>query len=162
MTEIPTAPPTEADSPEVLTFPPVIYATFFIIGIITDRALSHSIEFFGFPHRAGWALAVVGFLIVGWAVARFVKAKTHIDVRNPATTLVSDGPYRFSRNPMYLAATLLYTGVAIAYGKTATLALLIPCLVVMHYGVITREERYLDGKFGDAYRTYRAKVRRWL
>jgi protein-S-isoprenylcysteine O-methyltransferase Ste14 len=63
---------------------------------------------------------------------------------------------------MYLAATLLYAGVAIAYGKTATLALLIPCLVVMHYGVITREERYLDGKFGDAYRTYRAKVRRWL
>jgi protein-S-isoprenylcysteine O-methyltransferase Ste14 len=63
---------------------------------------------------------------------------------------------------MYLAATLLYAGVAIAYGKTVTLALLIPCLVVMHYGVITREERYLDGKFGDAYRTYRAKVRRWL
>jgi protein-S-isoprenylcysteine O-methyltransferase Ste14 len=162
MTDNPANPPTEADSPEVLTFPPVIYATFFIIGIITDRALSHSIEFYGFPHRAGWVLAVIGFLIVGWAVARFVKEKTHVDVRKPATTLVIQGPYRFSRNPMYLAATLLYAGVAIAYGKTATLVFLIPCLIVMHYGVITREERYLDGKFGDTYRDYRTKVRRWL
>jgi protein-S-isoprenylcysteine O-methyltransferase Ste14 len=162
MTDNPAKPPTEADSPEVLTFPPVIYATFFIIGVITDRALSHSMEFYGIPHRAGWALAIIGVLIVGWAIARFVIEKTHVDVRKPATTLVSDGPYQFSRNPMYLAATLLYAGVAIAYGKTATLALLIPCMIVMHYGVITREERYLEGKFGDAYRDYRAKVRRWL
>jgi protein-S-isoprenylcysteine O-methyltransferase Ste14 len=162
MTGKPTNPSTEADSPEVLTFPPVIYGTFFIIGIITDRALGHSLEFFGFPHRAGWALVVIGFLIVGWAIARFVKEKTHVDVRKPATTLVCDGPYRFSRNPMYLAATLLYAGVAIAFGKTATLGLLIPCLIVMHYGVITREERYLDGKFSETYRDYRAKVRRWL
>jgi protein-S-isoprenylcysteine O-methyltransferase Ste14 len=162
MTENSTNPPTEADSPEVLTFPPVIYATFFIIGIITDRALSHSMEFYGYPHQAGWVLAAIGFLIVGWAVARFVKEKTHVDVRKPTTTLVIEGPYRFSRNPMYLAATLLYAGIAIAYGKMATLTLIIPCLVVMHYGVITREERYLYGKFGDAYRNYHSKVRRWL
>ncbi len=162
MTENPANQPTEPDSPEVMTFPPVIFATFFVIGIITDRALSHSMEFHGFPHRAGWVLVVIGFLIVGWAIARFVKAKTHVDVRKPATTIVTDGPYRFSRNPMYLAATLLYVGVAIVFGKTATLALIIPCLIVLHYGVIAREERYLDGKFGDAYREYQAKVRRWL
>ncbi len=162
MTEQQPDPSTAADSPDVLTFPPVIYATFFIIGIITDRDLSHSMEFYGFRHPSGWALVLIGTLIVAWAVARFVKAKTHVDVRKPATTIVTDGPYKFSRNPMYLAATLLYAGIAVSFGKTVTLACLIPCLIVLHYGVIVREERYLEAKFGDQYRNYCSKVRRWI
>ncbi|NKB22259.1 MAG: DUF1295 domain-containing protein [Alphaproteobacteria bacterium] len=162
MSDKPTDPTDAFDSPDVLTFPPVIYLTFFVIGIITDRALSHSIGFQGFSHPAGWVLAATGFLIVCWAVTRFIRQKTHVDVRKPATTIVTDGPYRFSRNPMYLAATLLYAGIVIAYGKMATLGCLIPCLIVMHYGVIAREERYLEGKFSDSYRDYCAKVRRWI
>jgi protein-S-isoprenylcysteine O-methyltransferase Ste14 len=63
---------------------------------------------------------------------------------------------------MYLAATLLYAGVALSLSLVWTLAALIPCLVVLHYGVILREERYLEGKFGQRYLDYRARVRRWL
>lgn len=162
MTGKPVDPPDEFDSPDVLTFPPVIYLTFFVIGIITDRALSHSMEFHGFRHPSGWLLVLIGSIIVAWAVARFGKAKTHIDVRKPATAIVTDGPYKFSRNPMYLAATLLYAGISICFGKTVTLGCLIPCLLVLHYGVIVREERYLDAKFGEQYRTYCSRVRRWI
>ncbi|MBK19849.1 MAG: protein-S-isoprenylcysteine methyltransferase [Rhodospirillaceae bacterium] len=154
--------PVEADSPNVITFPPVIYGTFFIIGIITDRALSHSLDFHGYRHPVGWVLVAVGAFIVCWALAQFIKSKTHVDVRKPATTLVTDGPYRFSRNPMYLAASLLYAGIAIAFGKVATLACLLPCVFVLHYGVIKREEHYLEEKFGDEYTQFRARIRRWL
>ncbi|MCH7635332.1 MAG: isoprenylcysteine carboxylmethyltransferase family protein, partial [Proteobacteria bacterium] len=67
-----------------------------------------------------------------------------------------------SRNPMYLALSLLYAGIGIAADGPWTLALLVPLLLVMHYGVIIREERYLERKFGDDYRRYKSTTRRWL
>jgi len=109
------------DNPEVITFPPVIFATFFIMGAITDRALSHTLNFDGFHHPSGWALIVIGLLLVGWASNHFVGAKTPINVRKPTTTVVTDGPYKFSRNPMYVAATMVYAGLAVAFGKSVTL-----------------------------------------
>jgi len=148
--------------PPVLTFPPIIYASFFAIGYITDRLLLIQIGFEDLRQYGGGVLCILGFAIAGWALARFIRAHTHVDVRKPATTLVTDGPYRISRNPMYLAATLLYAGVAIAFAKPVTLALLAPCLWVMHWGVIAREEKYLEDKFGDDYRAFRSRVRRWI
>tara|TARA_B100000029_G_C16889668_1_gene709866 strand:- start:330 stop:521 length:192 start_codon:yes stop_codon:yes gene_type:complete len=63
---------------------------------------------------------------------------------------------------MYVAASLLYAGTAILLALPWTLVFLIPCLVVLHYGVIAREERYLEHKFGDTYRDYKSRVRRWI
>jgi protein-S-isoprenylcysteine O-methyltransferase Ste14 len=148
--------------PPVLTFPPVIYASFFAVGYITDRLLPIEIGYAGLRHYSGGLLCLLGVAIVAWSVARFIDARTHVDIRKPATTLVTDGPYRMSRNPMYLAATLLYAGVAITFAKPVTLALLVPCLWVMHWGVIAREEKYLEAKFGDQYRDFRSRVRRWV
>jgi len=156
---LPEAPP---DSPDVLTFPPVIFIVFYVIGYVTDRAFPTDIGTAGARYAIGGALIACSAALVAWAVAHFVRAKTHVDVRKPAKALVTDGPYRLSRNPMYLAMTLLYAGFAVAFSLPITLGVLVPCLAVLHRGVIRREEIYLERKFGVAYRDYRARVRRWL
>ncbi len=153
------APP---DSPDVLTFPPVIFIIFYVIGYVTDRAFPADLGTLDIRYAIGGVLIALSVALVAWAVTHFVRAKTHVDVRKPATALVSGGPYRLSRNPMYVAMTLLYAGFAVTFSLPITLALLIPCLVLLHHGVISREETYLERKFGDEYRAYKARVRRWL
>ncbi len=71
-------------------------------------------------------------------------------------------PFRRSRNPLYVALTLMYVGLALLTNSLWVLALLVPVLLILHYGVVRREERYLEAKFGEAYRGYRARVRRYL
>ena len=90
------------------------------------------------------------------------RAGTNVNPSLPATTLVISGPFRFSRNPMYLARTLLYLGLGFMANALSVLLTLLPLLVVIRYGVIEREEGYLEAKFGDAYRQYRTTVRRWV
>jgi protein-S-isoprenylcysteine O-methyltransferase Ste14 len=80
----------------------------------------------------------------------------------PTTALVTEGPFRYSRNPSYVALTLLYVGVALLINALWILLLVVPALVVLRYGVIAREEAYLTRKFGEAYRQYTTQVRRWL
>jgi protein-S-isoprenylcysteine O-methyltransferase Ste14 len=75
---------------------------------------------------------------------------------------VATGPFRFSRNPLYVALTLIYVGLALLTNALWVLVLIVPVLLLMHYGVVRREERYLEAKFGDAYRAYRSSVRRYL
>ena len=153
---------TPPDAPDVLTFPPVIFLIFYVIGYLTDRAFPAEFGSRNTRYAIGGVLITLSVALVAWAITRFVQAKTHVDVRKPATSLVVDGPYRLSRNPMYIAMILLYAGFAIAFSLPITLTLLIPCLALLHHGVISREESYLDRKFGDAYRDYKARVRRWL
>ena len=113
-------------------------------------------------HAAGWPLiAAAGFLVV-WAVRTFRRAGEKPSVYEPTETIVSTGPYGATRNPMYVAMVLLYSGIALAT-KSAWPMLFLPApLIFMHYGVILREERYLRQKFGDEYSRYRSRVRRWL
>ena len=75
--------------------------------------------------------------------------------------LVTSGPFRFTRNPIYLAMGVGMAGVALAVNSLALLVIIAPWAVVMRYGVIAREERYLGGKFGEDYRGYCRRVRRW-
>lgn len=150
------------DSPEVITFPPVIFAAFFAIGYVTDLAFPVELGHSQILTAVGSLLIVASVSLVAWALSRFIRAKTHVDVRQPATTVVTDGPYRLSRNPMYLAASMLYAGSAVILALPWTVLLLIPCLITLHHGVIAREERYLERKFGDTYRDYKSRVRRWI
>ena len=90
------------------------------------------------------------------------RHKTSFKTDEPSTALITGGPYRYTRNPIYLALSLLYAGIGIAADSPWVLVLLAPLLVVIHYGVIIREERYLERKFADAYRRYKATTRRWL
>ena len=84
------------------------------------------------------------------------------NVYKPTGAIVPTGPYAFTRNPMYLSMTVLYSGIAFIFNATWPIIFLPAVLFVIHYGVINREERYLERKFGEEYISYRAKVRRWI
>jgi protein-S-isoprenylcysteine O-methyltransferase Ste14 len=96
------------------------------------------------------------------AVRAFRNAGTNVETPKPATTLVTSGIYARSRNPMYVALALLFAGTAVLADSGWLALLLLPFLGVLRVGVIAREERYLERKFGEPYRAYRARVRRWL
>src|SRR6185369_15692971 len=116
----------------------------------------------GGRYGAAVALAVVALLLGFGALFRFRRAGTNPEPWRPTTAIVTSGVYRFTRNPMYLGMVLLYAAIAVAADSVVALVLLVPLLVVIRYGVIAREERYLVAKFGDEYRRYQASVRRWL
>lgn len=110
----------------------------------------------------GWA-AAAGALILGvWAARTLRAAKTTVSVRRAAARLVTDGPFRFSRNPIYLAFTLLTAGVGLAAGKGGVLLALLGVLPLVQRGAIVPEERHLEERFGERYLRYRRSVRRWL
>jgi protein-S-isoprenylcysteine O-methyltransferase Ste14 len=110
----------------------------------------------------GVALLLVGLAIGFWGQTTVRAAGSHVNPSQPTTVIVTGGPFKFSRNPMYVGLTLLYLGLSLAVNTWWGFLALIPLLLVMHYGVVLREERYLARKFGETYRAYRARVRRYV
>jgi protein-S-isoprenylcysteine O-methyltransferase Ste14 len=110
----------------------------------------------------GSALIVASLLLFGASVQRFRAAGTPVPARKPTTAIVRTGPYRFSRNPIYLAFSLLQLGIAVWVNSWWLVATLAAAIAIVHYVVIPREERYLETRFGAEYRDYEASVRRWL
>lgn len=108
------------------------------------------------------ALILIGIAIFAAGVRGFSRAATPLPTNQSPRALVTTGVYRWTRNPIYLAFFLIYAGIGITVRSPWILILLIPLAVVMRYGVVAREEAYLEGRFGDAYRDYKARVRRWL
>jgi len=90
------------------------------------------------------------------------RAGTNVRPDRPATALVTGGPFRFSRNPLYLSLITLYVGITLLFDALWPLILLVPVLAFVHWGIVKREEHYLELKFGDAYRDYKTRVRRWI
>lgn len=111
---------------------------------------------------AGAVLAVAALAFAIWAVATFRRIGTTPNPAGGTTALASEGPYRFSRNPMYLSLVLLTTGVALTFDTLWPLLLLPFVVLVVRANVILPEERYLEAKFGQPYREYKARVRRWI
>jgi protein-S-isoprenylcysteine O-methyltransferase Ste14 len=110
----------------------------------------------------GGVLTAAGVALMASAMGLFKKAGTAIPPWEPTTALVTAGVYRFSRNPIYLSVVLIYVGLALLFAWGWALLLLVPVLVILQLAVIRREEAYLERRFGDHYRQYRARVRRWL
>ncbi len=150
------------DIPGVIAPPPLIYLAFLLIGFGADALWPVAVLPQGPRYAAGIGVIALSLALVISAFGQFRRHKTSFKPHEPSTALITEGPYRYSRNPMYLALSLLYAGIGIAADGPWTLALLAPLLIVLHYGVILREERYLERKFADAYRRYRSSVRRWL
>ena len=96
------------------------------------------------------------------ALRTFKAAGTNVHPSEPALTIVRGGPYRFSRNPMYLALCLVQAGIGFLLNDWITLLFVVPLALVLHFGVILPEERYLEAKFGEQYLALRRKVRRWI
>ncbi|HUI27372.1 MAG TPA: isoprenylcysteine carboxylmethyltransferase family protein [Candidatus Kryptonia bacterium] len=150
------------DIPGVIVLPPLLYGGAFVAGSLLHQLLPQPILPLGVAPSIGVVVLVFGAALAVWSRRTMVDAGTSTNPSQPATALVVSGPFRFSRNPMYAARTLLYLGLALLANALCILATLAPVLVTLHYGVIKREERYLEAKFGDAYRDYRTRVRRWL
>ena len=111
---------------------------------------------------AGLVVLVLSWWLVHSAEAAMKRAGTNVRPDQPSLAIVTDGPFRFSRNPMYLATTGLYLGITLPVNTPWPLILLSPMLLVLHWGVVRREERYLEAKFGEPYRAYKSRVRRWV
>jgi protein-S-isoprenylcysteine O-methyltransferase Ste14 len=111
---------------------------------------------------AGALLVVVSMVGALWAAGRFGRAGTPLVPVKAATALVTDGPFRHSRNPMYLSLTVGYVGVSLIINTWWPLVLLPVVLLVMRLWVIAREEAYLAKRFGEKYADYCRRVRRWL
>ena len=161
----------DQDSPRVRIPPPIVYLGALLLGIAVDKLLGTRSGLarlqgvgLGAEVRVWIAVAVLaaGLIIGLLAAGLFHRAGTDVKPWRSSTALVTDGPYRWTRNPMYLGMTLVYVGLALAADSPAALLLFIPVLFVIQTQVIAREERYLEGKFGDEFRAYRARVRRWL
>ena len=150
----------ERDIAGVLAPPPLIYGGALVAGVLASRR--YPVRFPRISRPAGWTLTAAGAGVAALGVLEFRRAGTSVDPYRPSTSFVSGGPYRFSRNPDYLGLTLLYAGVSLLVRSPWSLALLPGVLAVMSRGVIEREERYLEERFGEEYRLYKERVRRWI
>ncbi len=150
------------DKADVIALPPLIYGVALVIGLILHFLLP--IRFL--PQMPalwlGILLILVSILIVGSALRALARANTAFDARKPTTAIVTDGAFRYSRNPMYVSLTLLYLGIALLVNTLWLVLLLVPLMIVIQRGVVAREERYLERKFGDEYLRYKRQVRRWI
>ncbi|MBA3490847.1 MAG: isoprenylcysteine carboxylmethyltransferase family protein [Rubrobacteraceae bacterium] len=151
-----------ADNPGVIAPPPLIYAGALLSGLLANRR--YHIPFLPRPlmRILGWPLVAGGFAVGLLGYREMRRAETNLDPRKPATTLVTEGPFRFTRNPLYLSMTLLYGGISALANALPALLLLPIVLHLMRRGVIEREERYLERKFGDVYLLYKVKAPRWI
>ena len=153
------------DHAGVVIPPPLIFLVPLLVGILLDRRSPWPIRIESGPALvAAGVLAILAALSLALsAVATFRRQGTTVlPMRRPTRTIVDDGPYRFTRNPMYVGMALAYVGGALLLNSVWPLLLLpAPLLTVDRY-VIPREERYLRAKFGDEYSAYTRKVRRWF
>ena len=154
---------TEApDVAGVIAPPPLIVGGFLLLGGILHLLMPLGVTTSRAGRYAGILLIVLALPLAAVAIRAMIRAKTHFDPYKPSTALLTDGPYRFTRNPMYVALLALAAGIALLCNSAWMLFGLFPAAIVLRFGVIAREERYLERKFGDAYRRYLGRVRRWL
>ena len=150
------------DRPGVAAPPPLIYAGGFALGYLIENFLPTALFPESMSAFVGWSLIAFGVLVAAFALSAFRRARTPVNPYAQATALVTGGPFRFSRNPLYLALTVIYLGAAGLLNSLWPVLLLPAVLWFMHWAVIIREERYLEREFGPAYQEYKARVRRWL
>jgi protein-S-isoprenylcysteine O-methyltransferase Ste14 len=150
------------DRAEVKVLPPfVLLAALVAQGVLWSLAPARML-----PTLVALALGlavIAGSVVLAIVAAReIVRAGTALDVRKTTTALVESGVFRFSRNPVYLSMVLLVVGVGLALNSFWSLLLAVPTSYALYLVAIRFEERYLEAKFGDAYRAYRERVPRWF
>jgi protein-S-isoprenylcysteine O-methyltransferase Ste14 len=151
-----------ADHPDVIAQAPLLYALAFVAALLVHWLWPMSILPPIVASLIGLAVLLPGGLLAIWGKRTMESSGTNVSPALPATGLVVTGPFRFSRNPLYLARTLLYAGLAFMMNTPWPFVSLVPLLAVVRYGVIRPEEDYLFEKFGAEYESYRRRVRRWL
>jgi protein-S-isoprenylcysteine O-methyltransferase Ste14 len=155
-----------ADSPGVIAPPPLIYATAVALGLVLDWLFPVyvlTVLLYGADRViVGLVLIGAGVVLAVAAARAFREAETNVMPSRPALRLVTTGVFRYMRNPMYVGMALVVAGLGFALGSDWMLVALVAAAFVVHYGVVLREERYLERKFGEPYREFKASVPRYL
>src|SRR5215471_9610092 len=136
-----------------LVRPPLVYLISLVSGFVIHLAVPLSFLPVSLAVPLGVPLVAVAIALFSYSVAKFRAAGTPVPARKPTTAIVRIGPYRFSRNPIYLAFSLFQTGIALGVNDAWILVTLLPAISVMSFVVIPREERYLEARFGEEYAT---------
>ena len=158
-----TAKDDTADTAQVIIHPPIAWGLAVIVGLALNWLVPLPFLPTDLPVRWLGAMVFVLALALGiCSVVTIIRAGPNISTNRPTTTIVESGPYRFTRNPIYLGMFLGQIGLAIAFNNLWLPMTLVPFALVIRNGVLAREEAYLARKFGDAYRGYCSRVRRWL
>lgn len=152
--------------PNVRIPPPFFFAlpllTGFIVQHFVPTHIVHGVDPARTIRLVGIAEIVIALLIMGWAVATFVRLRTPVVPIRRARALVEEGPFELTRNPMYLGFTVLYLGITFYANAFWPLVFLPEAIALTYLFAIRLEEAYLTREFGDAYKSYRSRVRRWL
>jgi protein-S-isoprenylcysteine O-methyltransferase Ste14 len=166
MSRDPTTPPaSDPGTAGVIARPPVLFLVALLLGLAFDRVLPvpvAALEDDLVRWIIGGGLILVGIALAAAGIRDFSTAGTPVPTNEPTRALVTSGAHGWTRNPIYLGMFLLYGGIGVAARSPWTLILTLPLAITIRYGVVAREEAYLERRFGDAYRQYKARVRRWL
>ena len=149
----------------VIARPPLLFLAALLLGLASDRLLPWPFALPG-SGPAYWmsagSMILVGLALAAAGIRNFSRAGTPVPTNEPTRVLVTTGIHGWTRNPIYLGMFLIYGGIGIAARSPWTLTLMLPLAITIRHGVVAREERYLETKFGATYRDYSASVRRWL
>jgi protein-S-isoprenylcysteine O-methyltransferase Ste14 len=150
------------DNPGVIAFPPLIWLVNAVISVLVHLLIRLPIMRYSICLACGIVLIVLAPALALLALRTMKAAGTNVHPSEPALALVRGGPFRFTRNPMYLALCLLQVALGFFLNDLITLLFVVPLALIFHYGVILREERYLTAKFAEPYLQYKREVRRWI
>ena len=150
------------DHADVKIHPPILTLIFIVIAYVAKRVIPIPFSVPDILRLIGFALVVIGFLFGVSALFAFRKARTTLDPHGQVSAIVSDGIYRFSRNPIYLGFLLMVIGLPLNSGSYWGVVLAPVFVMSMNRLVIEKEEAYLEKKFKDVYSSYKSSVRRWL
>lgn len=153
------------DRPDILFIPPLGFLLAVVLTVVFARWLPLGL----IPAFPWWPALMVGLAIIAFAlytniggVLAFKRSGTNVNPYKPALTVVRDGPFRYTRNPMYLGMILFVLGLGLLLSTAWGLIFAVILWAALHYGVVLREERYMTGKFGEQYRELLTVTRRWL
>jgi protein-S-isoprenylcysteine O-methyltransferase Ste14 len=155
-------PNDEQDNPGIRVPPPPIYLLALLLGLLLDRRVHVPFLPRGVARGLGWPLVGGGMALAAWFGRTMRDADTTMHINKPVSRVVQDGPFRYSRNPGYVALAMIYAGIAVLRNALWAILLLPLVLIVIQREVIGREERYLERTFGEEYLNYKARVRRWV
>jgi protein-S-isoprenylcysteine O-methyltransferase Ste14 len=155
-------PSDEQDNPGIKVPPPLIYLLPLFLGLVLDRRRHISFLPRRVARALGWTLIGGGVMFNGWFLRTIREADVPIRTDKPVPRLTTEGPFRYTRNPSYLALAMIYAGIAVVRNSLWAILLLPLVVVVIQREVIGREERYLERTFGGEYLDYKGKVRRWM
>ena len=150
------------DNPGVIAFPPLIWLVNAVISVLVHLFIRLPILRYSMCLVCGIVFIILAPTLALWALRTMKTAGTNVHPAEPSIALVRDGPLRLTRNPMYLALCLVQIALGFFLNDGITLLFVVPLALILHYGVVLREERYLTAKFGEPYLQYKREVSRWI